>query len=128
MDDEDKITILNILEIVGFSHNIPKRGLQSARRRDVLYSLPKPIAKVRKTPLPSIEEISDDDLKGREVKKTIPSNKTDIYTRLELSLGVKLSGHTDTLTEACNLNDELYKRDEIQNEQQYQNALDKFQT
>ena len=41
-------------------------------------------------------------------------------------LGLKLSGHTDTLTEASNLIDELYKKGEIQTEQQYKNALNKF--
>ena len=60
------------------------------------------------------------------VKIIIPSNIIDIYTRLEVLLGLKLSGHTDILTEASNLIDELYKRGEIQNKQQYQNALDKF--
>ena len=39
-----------------------------------------------------------------------------------------MSGHTDTLTETSNLMDELYKRGEIQNKQQNQNALDKFST
>ena len=42
-------------------------------------------------------------------------------------LGLKLSGHTDTLTEATsNLKDDLYKTGEIQNKQQYRNALNKF--
>ena len=50
----------------------------------------------------------------------------DIYTRLEILLGLKLSGHTDTITEACNLIDELYKRGEIQNKQQYRNAPKNF--
>ena len=54
------------------------------------------------------------------------TNIIDIYTRLEIPLGLKLSGHTDTLTEASNLIDELYKRGEMQNKQQYRNALDKF--
>ena len=36
---------------------------------------------------------------------------------LDLKLGLKLSGHTDTLTEASNLIDELYKRGETQSEQ-----------
>ena len=67
--------------------------------------------------------------KGRGVEKTIiPSNVVDIYTRLENLLGLKLSGHTDTLTETSNLRDELYKQGEIQNKQQYRNALNKFQT
>ena len=69
------------------------------------------------------------DLKGRGIEKVIiPNNIIDIYTRLEILLGLKLSGHTDTLTEASNLIDELYKRGEIQNKRQYQNALDKFTT
>ena len=43
-------------------------------------------------------------------------------------MGLKISDHTDTLTEANNLTDDLYNRGEIQNEQQYRNALDKFHT
>ena len=69
------------------------------------------------------------DLQGQGIEKIIiPSNKIDIYTRLEILLGLNLSGHTDTLTEASNLVDELYKRGEIQNKQQYRNALNKFST
>ena len=68
-------------------------------------------------------------LEGRGIEKIIiPSNIIDIYTRLEVLLGLKLSGHTDTLTEASNLTDELYKRGEIQKKQQYRNALNKFST
>ena len=68
-------------------------------------------------------------LKGRGIETIIiPSNIIDIYTRLEVLFGLKLSGHTDTLTEASNLIDELYKRGEIQNKQQYRTALNKFQT
>ena len=52
----------------------------------------------------------------------------DIYTRLEILLGLQLSGYTNTLTEASNLIDELYKRGEIQNKQQYRNAITKFST
>ena len=62
------------------------------------------------------------------VKLIIPSNIIDIYTRLEVLLGLKLSGHTNTLTESSNLIVELYKRGEIQNEQHYRNALCKFST
>ena len=68
------------------------------------------------------------DLEGQGLKINIPSNIIDIYTRLEVLLGLKLSGHTDTLTEASNLIDELYKLGEIQNKQHYRNALNKFQT
>ena len=67
--------------------------------------------------------------RGKRVEKVIiPSNIIDIYTRIEVLLGLKLSGHSDTLTEASNLIDELYKRGEIQNKQHYRNALNKFQT
>ena len=48
-------------------------------------------------------------LQGRAIEKIIiPSNIIDIYTRLEVLLGLNLSGHTDTLTEASNLIDKLY--------------------
>ena len=67
-----------------------------------------------------------DNLQGDGEKIIIPSNIIDIYTRLEILIGLKLTGLTDTLTEASNLIDELHKRGEIQNEQQYRNALDKF--
>ena len=68
-------------------------------------------------------------LEGLGIEKIIvPSNIIDIYTRLEVLLGFKSSADTDTLTEASNLIIELYKRGETQNEQQYQNALDKFST
>ena len=68
-----------------------------------------------------------DKLEGQGFQKIIiPSNIIDIYTRLEILLGLKLSGHTDTLSEASNLIDELYKRGEIQNKREYKNAIDKF--
>ena len=68
-------------------------------------------------------------LTGHGIEKNIiPSNINDIYTRLEILVGLKLSGHTDTLTEASNLKDEIYKRGEIQNKQQNRNALNKFPT
>ena len=68
------------------------------------------------------------DLQGEGVKIIRPSNINDIYSRLEKLLGIKLSRYTDTLTEANNLSDELYKRGEKQNKQQYRNALNKLQT
>ena len=97
--------------------------------KDALSDLPKAINKIRNPPLPTIENVEDSsDLEGLGVKIIIPSNVIDFYTRLEIFLGLKSSGHTDTLTEASNLIDELYKRGEIQNKQQYRKALNKFQT
>ena len=87
--------------------------------------------------LPPFEKIENsyedegisDDLQGEGTAKIIiPTNIIDIYTRLEVLLGLKLSVHTNFLTEASNLIDELYKRGEIQNEQQYRFALDNFHT
>ena len=49
-------------------------------------------------------------LPGGGVKIINPSNINDIYTKLEILLGIKLSGHTDTLTEASILIDEFYKK------------------
>ena len=39
------------------------------------------------------------------MKNTIPSNIIDIWSRLEILLGLKLSGQISTLTEATNLKD-----------------------
>ena len=125
MDNEDKLIVYVILKNTGFYSMRHKKGKQSARLKDALYNLPREIAKVRNPPLPAIENESDN-LQGEGVKIIIPSNIIDIYTRLEILLGLKLSGHTDTLTEASNVVDELYKRGEIQNKQQYRNALNKF--
>ena len=125
MDDEDKLTVYDILKNIGFYSMRHTKGLKSARMKDVLINLPKEIDKIRNPPLPAIENESDN-LEGEGVKIIIPSNIIDIYTRLEVLLGLKLSGHTNTLTEASNLIDELYKRGEVKNKQQYRNALDKF--
>ena len=127
MSNEDKLTIYDILKNIGFYSTHHVRGLRSFRMQDALYTLPKEINKIRNPPLPAIENESDN-LQGEGVKIIIPSNIIDIYTRLEVLLGLKFSGHSDTLSEASNLIDELYKRGEIKNKQQYQNALDKFLT
>ena len=66
------------------------------------------------------------DLERQGPRTVITSNIIDNYTRFEVLLRLKLSGHTDTLTEASNLIDDLCKRGEIQNTQQYRNAPNKF--
>ena len=85
--------------------------LQSVK---LLSGLPEKVAEIQSR-VPSGEEF--DGLKGQGVKIIIPSNLIDFRTRLEVLLVLKLSGRTDTLTEASNLKDEFYKRVEIQNEQ-----------
>ena len=127
LDNFEKETVFDILQNVGFYDDIPEIGFKAARTKDALYDLPRAIDKIRNPPLPTIENVVDSsDLEGEGVKIIIRSNKIDIYTRLEVLLGLKLSGHSDTLTEARNLIDELYKRGEIQNKQQYRNAPNKF--
>ena len=93
---------------------------ESKRKRFVTKTLPKTVEDIQSK---TFDEI---DLEGQGVKNIIPSKIIDIYNRLEILLGLKLSGHTDTLTEASNLIDELYKRGEIQNKQKYRNALNNF--
>ena len=69
------------------------------------------------------------DIEGQGIEKLIiPSNIVHIFTRPKISLGLKLSGHNKTLPEASNLIDELYKRGEKQNEQQYRNAVNETST
>ena len=100
----------------------------SKRKTFFTKTLPKLFEEIQNRTFEEIALDSDSDLQGEGVKIIIPSNKIDIYTRLEVLLGLKLSGHTDTLTEASNPMDELKKRGEIQKKQQQRNALDKFLT
>ena len=120
----------DILMMNNIKNDLGDTGLRdypSKRKTFLTKTLPRLVEEIQKK---TFEEITDDsdDLKGEGIKIIIPSNKIDLYTRLEVLLGLKLSGHTDTLTEGSNLIDELYKRGEIQNKQQYRNALNKFTT
>ena len=118
----------DILMMYNIKNNLGYTGVgdrDSKRKTFLTITLPKLVEKIQNR---TFEEITDesDDLQGEGLKIIFPSNIIDIYTRLEVLLGLKLSGHSDTVTEASNLIDELYKRGEIQNKQQYGNALDKF--
>ena len=108
----ENITYKKLLQTLDYENYRPKQGEYNSGRYKETENILKP-----------------NNLQGRGIEKIIiPSNIIDIYTRLEVLLGLKLSGHTDTLTEASNLIDELYRQGEIQNKQQYRNALDKFLT
>ena len=104
--------------------------------KDALFNLPKTIPKILNVPSTAIgkiedsyEEIFDNDLEGQRKEKLILlSNADDLYTGLEVLLRVKRAGHTFFLTESFNLIDQFYKGSEIQNEQQYRTAVDKFHT
>ena len=117
--ENDILLLYNIVSDIGYTGI---GDIKSKRKVFLTEKLPKLIEDIQNR---TFDEI---DLEGQGVKIIIPSNIIDIYTRLGVLLGLKLSGHTNTLTEASNLIDELYKRGEIQNKQQYQNALNKFQT
>ena len=125
-NDEEKSSVYEILKNIGFYSMRQKKWLKSARMQNALHNLPKEIAKFQTPTLPALENVSDD-LQGEGVKFIIPSNVNYFYTRLEILLGLKLSGHTKFLTEASNLIDELYKRNEIESEQRNQKALNIFQ-
>ena len=124
-DKNDILMMYNIIRNLGYNGTGDR---DSKRKKFFTKKLPKLVEEIQNRTYEKITLDSDNNLQGEGVKIIIPSNIIDIYTRLEVLLGLKLSGHTDTLTEASNLIDELYKRREIQNEQQYKNALNKFQT
>ena len=124
-NENDILMLYNIVRDIGHTGI---GDIKSKRKILLTESLPKLVNDIQNRTFEEITDDSDNDLEGQGVKIVIPSNIIDIYSRLEVLLGLKLSGHTDTLTEASNLIDELYKRGEIQNKQQYRNALDKFTT
>ena len=123
-DEKDILMMYNILTDLGYTG-----GCDKSSKRKIFFTktLPELVENFQNKTFHVITEDSDD-LQGEGVKIIIPSNIIDIYTRLEISLGLKLSGHTDTLIKASNLIDELYKSGEIQNEQQYRNSPNKFST
>ena len=123
-DENDILMMYNIIRDLGYNGTGDR---DSKRKKSLTKKLPKLVEDIQNK---TFDEITDnsDDLRGEGLKIIIPSNLIDIYTRLEILLGLKLSGHTNTLTEASNLIDELYKRGEIRNKQQYRNALNKFST
>ena len=123
-NENDILMLYNIINELGYTG---RGDIKSKRKIYLTETLPKLVNDIQNK---TFEEITDDsdNLEGEGVKIIIPSNINDIYTSLEILLGIKLSGHTDTLTEISNLIDELYKRGEIQNKQQYRNALNKFST
>ena len=99
---------------------------KSGRFKNLKNNLDENVDKVFKRSIQ--RDVESGDLQGKGEKNIIASKIIDLCTKLEVLLGLKLSGHTDFLTEASNLMDETYKRVEIQCEQHYRNALNKFHT
>ena len=126
MSDMEKVVFRDILQKTNYNTYKRGKGNMSGRDRYIRYELDDEVRRIVNL---DTKPKTKPKLKGKGVEKIIiPSNIIDIYTRLEVLLGLKLSGHSDTLSEASALIDELYKRGEIQNKQQYRNALDKFLT
>ena len=122
-NESDILMMNNIIRDLGYTGDEDK---PSKRKTFLTITLPKLVDEIQNKTFEEITDNSDSELQGEGVKIIIPTNIIDIYTRLEVLLGLKLSGHTDIVTEASNLIDEIYKRGEIQNKQQYQSALNKF--
>ena len=78
-------------------------------KRETLFTITllKLVEEIQNRTFEEITLDSETDLRGEGVKIIIPSKIIDIYNRLEVLLGLNLLGHTDTLTEASNLIDEL---------------------
>ena len=114
LNDKDNEKFIKILESLDFKKHKAIRGETKSGR----YKHSKTNFKKR---------ANKSSLEGQRFEKIIISSIiNDIYTRLEILLGLKLSCQTDTPAEASNLIDELYKRGDIQNEQQDRNALHQF--
>ena len=122
-NDDDFVMLYNILKHVKYTGN----GYRPTNRKNFFtIKLPKKVSEINNVRFIENTDDSDSDLQGEAVKIIIPSNTIDFYTRLEILLGLKLSGHTDTLTEASALIDQLYKQGEIENEQQIEILLTNF--
>ena len=126
MSDMEKLVFTDILLKTDYYKRLPTKGRMSGRDRYIKFELDNDVSRILNL---DTKPKTKPKLKGRGVEKNIvPSNIIDIYTGLEILLGLKLSGDTDALTEAGALIDQLYKLGEIQNKQQYRNAINKFST
>ena len=103
--------------------------------RDAMENLAKVIERVLNPHSPQltfseneklVEEESENDNQGENMKFIIPSNIIHMWIRIDVLLELKLSGYTDTLTKARNVIDDLHKRCEVPNAKRYRNALGNF--
>ena len=107
--DESEILMMNIivtdLGYTGIGDRRPNR------KTFFTITLPKLVDVNQNKTFDKITDDSDD-IQGEGLKIIIPPDIIDIYTRLEVLLGLKLGAHNNTPTKASNLIDELYKRGE----------------
>ena len=131
MSDNDILNFSNILREINYD---PDTDRKSGRREYIRNKLASRVQKILNPPLSTIASGESDeyeslssDLEGNGTKTiVVPSDSNEIWSRLQILLGLKLAGHTDTLIEASQLLDVLFKKGEIQTQQQYSNAIDKF--
>ena len=123
-NEDDILMMYNIIRDLGYTG---RGNRQSSRKILFTRTLPDLNDDLQNKTFVEITDNSDD-LQEEGLKIIMLSNIIDIYTRLEILLGLKLSGHTDTPTKPSNFFDKLYERGDIQNEQQNRNALDKLST
>ena len=107
-NENDILMLFNFINGLGYTGRGDKK---SKRKIFPTETLPKFVEEIQNRTFKEITDNSND-LQGEGVKIIIPSNIIVIYTRPQILLGLKLSGHTDTLPEASNLIDDLYKRGE----------------
>ena len=105
MNDKENLVFRDNLQKTNIYDHIPTKGRMSGRDKYIKKDLDKDVRRILNL---------NTTLGGRGMEKiVIACNIIDIYTRLEISLGIRLSGHTDTLTEANNSVEILYKRGEM---------------
>ena len=104
MKNENDILMMNdIINDLGYTGD----GHRDSKTKTFFTKiLPKLVEKTQNKTFDKIIDDSDG-LQGEGGKIVIPANIFDIYTRLELLLGSKLSNYNDTLTEASISIDEL---------------------
>ena len=86
-NENDILMMNNIVNDLGYTG---VGGKKSSRKTFFTTTLPKLVEKIQNK---TFDEFTDDsdDLQGQGSKIIIPSNIIDIYTRLEILLGLKLS-------------------------------------
>ena len=93
--DTDNFLFHNIINDIWYT----RIGHKSSKRKHfVTEILAEKVAKIEKR---NVDE--SDDLQNEGMKTFIQSKILVAWNRLEVLLGLKLSGHTDTLTEASNV-------------------------
>ena len=131
MSDSEILIFSQILDEIKYK---PDDDKKSKRRDYIRDKLPSRVQKILNPPIVAIVSGESDEYESLESEvsgtKTIvvPSDSDEIWTRLQVLLGLKLAGHTDTLIEASQLLDALFKKGEIETEQQFRNAINKFKT